>query len=86
MTMRPNKKAQSVRNRLAAAVVDEARRDARAFVEEFGEAIDPAETDWDGEAWAMADSRRAAEEAGLDLWPLYQETLVIETRRLAEVL
>jgi hypothetical protein len=57
--------------------------DAALFYEEFGEALDPAATDWDDLAWDTA-----AEEIGIN-WrdaayrQLYNATLVTETERLA---
>lgn len=58
---------------------------AAEFAEEFpGEVLDPAETDWDAEAWAIdrlelpAELRESAEACRL-----YCETLAAETERLA---
>lgn len=73
-----------------AAVVRAAHEDAAAFVEEFGEALDPAATDWDAEAFAT--SRGSAplydvlpEELWDAAWPIYQAALVAETERLARL-
>lgn len=64
-----------------------ARDDAASFVEEFGEPIDPAETDWD--ATGFGDLRRELQlddylsEDGIEkCYRSYVETLVAETRRL----
>jgi hypothetical protein len=78
----------STRTRVIEGIVCEhARRDAKLFVEEFGEPLDPAETDWDSVAWGEAlRAVRAADELTDDecdsLWSVYQETLVSETERL----
>jgi hypothetical protein len=66
-----------------------AKRAAAGFVREFGEPLDPAETDWDGMAWSLdvgAIRTEAGERLEPDqvdaLWPAYQAALVAETRRL----
>lgn len=65
------------------AVKCEARLDAVSFVDEFSEALDPAATDWDGEAWAIACSKLSLPKADIDaLWPVYQGELVAATRYL----
>jgi hypothetical protein len=67
------------------AIRVEAKRDAQLFVDEFGEALDPSETDLDGEAWAMADVKREllSDEDLQRGWEIYQSELVRETKRLA---
>lgn len=68
-----------------------ARETAAVFANEFpGEALDPAATDWDGEAWAMdrRELERDAEQEEIDWlresgWKVYQKALVAETKRLA---
>lgn len=66
------------------AVLEEAMSDALAFVEEFGEPIDPASTDWDGEAWGEVCRHYSLDafEFYDELWPIYQAALVAETVRL----
>lgn len=72
---------------LEGIVEGHARRDAKLFVEEFREPIDPSATDWDATAWG--DVRRAlganepTEEELDHLWTHYQRWLVSETERLA---
>lgn len=68
----------------AEAVLLAARQDAQAFVDEFGQPIDPSATDWDAEAFAMvaADLRLDGDDRN-ELWPIYQAELVAETARLA---
>jgi hypothetical protein len=64
-------------------VVSEAKKDAAIFVEEFGEALDPSETDWDGVAWDDVSKNLGIypDEHGV-LWEVYQTELVLETERL----
>lgn len=63
----------------------EALSDARLFVDEHGEALDPDLTDWDVQAWEMADVyRRLSSDEKESGFRLYQATLVAETQRLAE--
>lgn len=57
-----------------------AKGDAKLFVEEFGEALDPESTDWDSEAWAQ-ETALAAETGGKG-FSCYQRALVEETARL----
>ena len=66
-------------------VINAAKDDARMFVEEFGQPIDTAQTDWDGAAWtdAQGSLQLTCQEAE-SLWPVYQSVLTAETRRLAE--
>ena len=60
--------------RLADLIRDEANRDAASFAEEFpGELLDPAKTDWDATAWAMAASELRAAPGW---WELYRSELV----------
>jgi hypothetical protein len=74
---------------LEGIVEGHARRDAKLFVEEFGEPLDPATTDWDSTAWGeVQQSLRAAEWTNDQLeplWPHYQGWLISETRRLADM-
>lgn len=69
---------------LVAQVEVAAKADAALFVAEFGEAIDPATTDWDTMAWQ--ESGDEIEEMTANdaerLWPIYQAALVAETERL----
>jgi hypothetical protein len=72
-----------------AEVVDLAHKTAVAFVEEYGEALDPAETDWDGVAWSEDRLELSFRDELSDydfnkaVAGLYLETLVAETERLA---
>jgi hypothetical protein len=66
-----------------------ARRDAKLFVDEWDEPIDPAATDWDSTAWGdcLRELRTRGDwtpdELGQDwLFPHYQSWLVKETERL----
>lgn len=59
-----------------------AREAADLFLEEFGEPLDPAQTDWDGAAWEN-DSAGLSEDEQDFFWPIYQETLVNRTKHLA---
>lgn len=70
--------------KLRRMIVAEAKADAALFVEEFNEALNPAATDWDAEAWALGDAHHAADasESSGDGWELYQSTLIAETLRL----
>lgn len=63
------------------------------FAAEFpGEALDPSQTDWDNEAWAIDRAlllnRRAASfdelRDGGEAWKLYSKTLAAETERLVK--
>ena len=60
-----------------------ARETASVFVEEFGEPLDSAKTDWDEKAW-QEDARtlNLTEEHREEGWPIYQAALVAETQRL----
>lgn len=60
-------------------VVEQAKADAAAFVEEFNEVLDPAETDWDSMAWSQANI-----EGGEHFWDDFQAALIAETERLCE--
>lgn len=63
----------------------QAKADAAAFFAEFGEALDPATTDWDATAWGdLTPTLHASDDALALLWDLYQEILVAETERLAD--
>ena len=66
------------------AVLIEAKSDALAFFEEFGEPLDPALTDWDGVAWTdvVSHYNLSAFDFCDELWPIYQAALVAETKRL----
>ena len=66
------------------SVLVEARSDALAFHEEFGEPLDPTRTDWDGAAWesVVSDYELSAFDFCDELWPIYQAELIAETHRL----
>lgn len=67
----------------AAVVEAAAEQSAAVFVEEWHEPLDPAETDWDGEAWALDASDLGVPDERQDaLWEVYEAALVRETRRL----
>jgi hypothetical protein len=65
-----------------------ARRDAKLFVDEWNEPIDPSATDWDATAWGdnlsvLKRSNWTEVELNQDwLFPHYQAWLVSETERL----
>lgn len=61
-----------------------AKKTAVLFVDEFGEALNPATTDWDGVAWANdADELSfAVDDFWGEAWAVYQVALVAETERL----
>lgn len=68
-----------------------ARETAKLFVDEFGEPLDPAATDWDGEAWAHDRTafsvalRQALDRSDPlydEAWRAYDAALVAETERL----
>jgi len=67
-----------------------AKATAALFVEEFGEPLDPATTDWDATAWETDRSDLSFRDLLDDqviyvlAWDLYDRTLVAETERLAE--
>jgi len=60
-----------------------ARETAGQFVEEFGEPLDSAKTDWDDKAW-QEDARtlNLTDKQKDEGWPIYQGALVAETQRL----
>lgn len=68
----------------ANAVKAEARIDAACFVDEFGEALDPAATDWDATAFDGVASKLDLGAERDALWPVYQTELVAATRCLAD--
>jgi len=63
-----------------------AKESARAFVEEFGEALDPSKTDWDAIAWV--EDRRHVKHFGMagiedvEAWEMYQAVLITETKNI----
>ena len=68
-------------SQMSGLVANLAKDDAQDFCDEFGEVLNPAETDWDCRAWQLCDlgdfeSRRDA------LWPLYQDQLVSYTQSI----
>lgn len=67
---------------LIAQIENRARRDAALFVAEFGEPLDPSETDWDGSAWALASSEIDGADQIENGFELYQSALIAETERL----
>jgi hypothetical protein len=74
---------------LMAAVIHRAAEDAALFVEEFGEALDSAGTDWDAVAWGelvreMDPNREIDSAAIADLWDLYRGSLAFLTRKALE--
>lgn len=68
-------------------IILEAQRDAEAFVDEYGEAFDPAMTDWDGTAWGCFYEQVLTESQDIwgDGYQLYQDTLGTATQRLMEL-
>ena len=60
-----------------------ARETAGQFVEEFGEPLDSAKTDWDEKAWQEdASTLDLTDKQRDEGWPIYQAALVAETQRL----
>ncbi len=60
-----------------------ARETAGLFVEEFGEPLNPEQTDWGAKAWqGDAHTLNLTEEHKEEGWPIYQAALVTETQRL----
>lgn len=68
-----------------AAITAKAQETAQMFVDEFNEALNPAQTDWDAIAW-QEDRRHF----GIDWaddgegWEIYQKALVAQTKKLVE--
>lgn len=71
-----------MKKQLRALIIREAKRDAKLFVSEFQEPLDPAATDWDGAAWS--DTKASNLTRAKAAWELYQRTLVTETQRLCQ--
>lgn len=66
---------------LKALLTERAKVTAAGFVAEFGEPLNPDETDWDGTAWE--DDGRDIDTDLIDwAFPFYQQALVSETQRL----
>jgi hypothetical protein len=66
-------------------ILKSAKADAMLFVGEFGEALDPATTDWDERAFFEASCElRLPRDEHEEAWPIYQKALVEETKRLME--
>jgi hypothetical protein len=67
-------------------IVKRAKEDAEEFVDEFGEALDGATTDWDATAWGFAEADILGDEVPKEDreggWTLYSDVLEAETRRL----
>ncbi len=62
-----------------------AKLTAASFVEEFGEPLDPATTDWDAVAWNEDRRGLGLNPASSDhdeWWPIYQASLIAETEQL----
>lgn len=64
-----------------------AKATAKLFVEEFGEILNPAATDWDSVAWQedrtnCIPASEVCEKLSEKYWPIYQAALVAETERL----
>lgn len=68
---------------IKAKIKDSAKRTAALFFEEFGEPLDPAETDWDATAWDFdAGDLRLSDTQQDKYWDFYQAALIAETYRL----
>lgn len=82
----PSAEIASVRDveALKAAVIEEAKKDAQLFVDEWNEPLDPETTDWDATAWADVQVKLHFNGSFENLWELYQSTLVAETERLCQ--
>jgi hypothetical protein len=66
-----------------AVVVAQALHDAKLFVEEFDDWMDPAKTDWDAESWNRAVSTLGLDDEQRDrLWPVYDAALEAATFRM----
>lgn len=77
---------------LRKSVMFAAKEAAKVFVEQFGESLDPAKTDWDSTAYTEFDSNRLFCEyrpylqklLSMHFWDLYQSTLIETTKILCE--
>jgi len=70
---------------LRAQIENRARITAASFVHEFNEPLDPETTDWDAVAWQEDRRDLGFDPASSDYdkwWPVYQKSLVAETKRL----
>jgi hypothetical protein len=69
--------------KLKTKIEELARETAGLFVEEFGEPLDSAKTDWDEKAWQEdASTLDLTDKQRDEGWPIYQAALVAETQRL----
>ena len=67
-------------------VVKRSEERAKRFVEEFGAPFDPGQNDWDKMVWEEDKRYLGLTEVECnETWPIYLNTLILETARLCGI-
>ena len=66
-------------------IIQKAKKAAKIYFEEFGEALNPDKSDWDTEAF-QSDFKGVRLPDTREAWDLYQDILVYETRRISKII